>query len=335
MIREAWDAAGVHPRDVRTLDDFAASGAVHRQGRAASLRVTSAAIPYGGLLCVAAERADGDDVDVGHDRRSRRSSPEQWGGGSAGRPAIMYRDFWGMGVRPGDHVALVLFTFRGPDLRLRAERSARCRCSSTSTRPRWNGSASCRSSTAPDRAVQLRRHRSFTPYATSANDAASTRATCSRRTRASSSPANRSVAGPAPLAEQWGVELYEHSAVGDVTASFECRAARRPALLGGHGARRGDLSVDGTRRRWPTASAASSSRPRSTNRVAPLDPLPLRRHRARCAREHMRVRPHARPHVADRPQGRRGGRRRPLCAAGRRVGRDRVGRCVPRSVCSR
>ena len=33
---------------------------------------------------------------------------------AAARPTIITRDFWGMGVRPGDHIALVLFTFRGP-----------------------------------------------------------------------------------------------------------------------------------------------------------------------------------------------------------------------------
>ena len=40
------------------------------------------------------------------------------------------------------------------------------------------------------------------------------------------------------LAARWGVELFEHTSVGDVTAAFECPRARRPPRLGGHGGRR-------------------------------------------------------------------------------------------------
>ena len=74
-------------------------------------------------------------------------------------------------------------------------------------------------------------------------------------------------------------------------------------------------------------SAASSSRPRSTTTIAPLDPVPLRRHRAPDDRA-VRVRPHARADVAGRPQERRDRRRRPFGAADRRVGRGRDGRRV-------
>src|SRR4029079_13699166 len=39
---------------------------------------------------------------------------ERWGGGGGGRPTIITRDIWGMGLRAGERVSLVRFTFRGP-----------------------------------------------------------------------------------------------------------------------------------------------------------------------------------------------------------------------------
>ena len=96
-----WQAAGVTPQDVRSLDDFtrlAPSFDVH------ALR--AAGDPFGGLLCV-----DRDDPGVQGIRVN---------GGSNGPVADCYttsatvcRDWWEMGVRRGDYVAYVQVTSHG------------------------------------------------------------------------------------------------------------------------------------------------------------------------------------------------------------------------------
>ena len=69
LIREAWDAAGVHPRDIRTLDDFRErvpfidKDAVRRFRQRARRSLRRAAVRR-------PRAADRRELDVGHDRRS-------------------------------------------------------------------------------------------------------------------------------------------------------------------------------------------------------------------------------------------------------------------------
>src|SRR5262249_49404227 len=111
LVRETWDAGGVHPRDIKTLDDFR-ERAPFLDKRALRRWRDERGDPYGGLLT-----ADPHDLTAIMSTSGTTGDPtllpEQWGRGSAPR-AVMYRDFWEMGVRPGDRVALVLFTYRGP-----------------------------------------------------------------------------------------------------------------------------------------------------------------------------------------------------------------------------
>ena len=113
LIRETWDAAGVHPRDIRTLDDFRERVPFIDKDAVRRFR-DERGDPYGGLLCVDPTRAHRRELDVGHDRRSRRSCPSSGAAAGSTSPSIITRDLWGWGVRPGDYVMLVLFTFRGP-----------------------------------------------------------------------------------------------------------------------------------------------------------------------------------------------------------------------------
>ena len=59
------------------------------------------------------------------------------------------------------------------------------------------------------------------------------------------------------LAEEWGVELFEHTSVGDVTAAFEC--TRTTACTSGRTPRSSRASTPTAGPRSPTANAASSS----------------------------------------------------------------------------
>src|SRR5204862_2206638 len=104
IVRATWDAARVHPRDIRTIDDFRERAPFLDKDALRQWR-DRCGDPYGGLLTVAPAEltaimstsgTTGDPTLV----------PEQWGLGPAPR-ALMYRDFWGIGVRPGDYVALV------------------------------------------------------------------------------------------------------------------------------------------------------------------------------------------------------------------------------------
>ncbi|HEX5614415.1 MAG TPA: phenylacetate--CoA ligase family protein [Acidimicrobiia bacterium] len=216
LVRHAWDAAGVHPRDVRDLDDFCALAPFVSKDAIRRYRDGSTD-PFGGVLAVplaeltavmSTSGTTGDPTLV----------PEQWGRGRG--PAALSRDFWGMGVRPGDHVALVLFTFRGPTYGFvqgmggipvlfdfdPAEMERFCEAS-LEYRPTglYNfGSALIRAvADACDR-------RGFDPVDvfSSYRGVVFAGEPLGRRSR--------------ELAEAWGIELFEHTGVGDVTYAFEC-----------------------------------------------------------------------------------------------------------------
>ena len=248
--------------------------------------------------------------------------PEKWGGGG-GRPTIITRDFWGMGVRPGDHVALVLFTFRGPTYGLfqglgtvpvlfdfdPAEMERFCELSLALP---------------TDRALQLR----VGAHQRGARRVRAARLRSRGRVRVVQGRRVRGrAAEPACACARRGVGRRAVRAHRHRRRHRRVRVprARRPALLGGHRAGRGPRSRRHRRRGRRRAVRAGRDVAVQPHRAA--DPLPLRRRRAPHARS-VRLRAHARAGVADRAQGRRDRRRRPAGAADRRVGRGRVGRRV-------
>src|SRR5581483_7233402 len=112
LVRETWDAARVHPRDIRTLDDFRERVPCIDKDMLRRFR-DDRGDPFGGVLCVPPPELTGVSSTSGT-TGDPTLVPEQWGGPGLHAPAIITRDLWGWGVRPGDFVALVLFTFRGP-----------------------------------------------------------------------------------------------------------------------------------------------------------------------------------------------------------------------------
>jgi phenylacetate-CoA ligase len=112
LIRETWDAAGVHPRDIGSLDDFRERAPFLSKQAIRDFRDRHGD-PYGGLLCIPESQltaimstsgTTGDPTLV----------PEQWGGGREDRAPALVREFYEMGTRPGDYFTFMLFTFRGP-----------------------------------------------------------------------------------------------------------------------------------------------------------------------------------------------------------------------------
>jgi phenylacetate-CoA ligase len=110
LIRSVWDAAGVHPRDIGTVDDF----------RARVPRITKDDIrwfrnehndSFGGLLCVEPRDLTAICSTTGTTGEST-PFPEQWPTWS--RLASYHARFlWGIGLRPGDRVLCPGSTYRG------------------------------------------------------------------------------------------------------------------------------------------------------------------------------------------------------------------------------
>lgn len=113
LIREAWDAAGITPADVQTMDDFHHKVPFIDKDAVRAYRDRHRD-PYGGLLCL-----DPSDPSARGVFSAIFSTSGTTGDPTpvpyAGRgPSMLVREFWEMGARPGDHFLHCLFTFRGP-----------------------------------------------------------------------------------------------------------------------------------------------------------------------------------------------------------------------------
>jgi phenylacetate-CoA ligase len=218
LIRDVWSTSKLTPNDVKSLDDFYEKVPFISKDTVRHFR-DERGDPYGGLLCLptaeltaimSTSGTTGDPTLVA----------EKWGGGAVGRPAIMYRDFWGMGVRPGDFFSLFLFTFRGPTYGFVQQLGAvpllfdydlaevaRMLRLSIEHRPTamYNFGGTMILATADIAAAAgIDPRDAFASY----KGIVWAGEPLGARARA--------------LATEWGMPLYEHSSVGDVTASFEC-----------------------------------------------------------------------------------------------------------------
>ncbi len=108
LIRSTWDAAGVKPSDIRSIADFREKAPFTDKDAVRQFRDTHND-PCGGLKAVSDEELSivastsgttGDPTPVLIGKRT----PNQIG---------MMRDYWHLGVRPGDFVTRPIFTFRG------------------------------------------------------------------------------------------------------------------------------------------------------------------------------------------------------------------------------
>jgi len=106
LVRETWDAAGVHPRDVRTMEDFTERVPFIDKDAIRHFRDRHGD-PYGGLLCVPERELIAIYSTSG---TTGDPTPTPQGGSKA---SALSREFWELGVRPGDHMVMFLFTFRG------------------------------------------------------------------------------------------------------------------------------------------------------------------------------------------------------------------------------
>ena len=277
----------MHPRDIRTLDDFRERVPFVDKDAVRRFR-DERGDPFGGTLCVPPGRLTGVASTSGT-TGDPTLVPELWDAGPS-TPSIITRDLWGWGVRPGDHIALVLFTFRGPTYGLfqgslgttpilfdfdPAEMERFCELS-LEFRPTavYNfGSVLINAvKAACDR-------RGFDPHDVFASYKGVTFAgePLSPRARA--------------LAESWGIELFEHGNVGDVTGSFEC-----PQHDGLH-FWEDTVLVEGVEGDSPGGERCELVATSLTNHIAPLiryrsdDIVRLSTETCACGRTHARMWP--------------------------------------------
>lgn len=116
LYRDLWREAGVAPDDLQSLDDYRRAVPFVSKDLVRERRAETGD-PFGGLLTCPIE-----DLTAIHSTSGTTGDPtlvgETWGGGGRDGQArgvpVLTRDFWELGVRPGDCVALMLFTYRGP-----------------------------------------------------------------------------------------------------------------------------------------------------------------------------------------------------------------------------
>jgi phenylacetate-CoA ligase len=112
LVREVWGEAGVTPDDVRSIDDFRERAPFIDKNRIRAYRDRHGD-PYGGVLCVPESELRGiysTSGTTGDPTLVPSGAPPEPDGGGRG---LLVRSLWEIGVRPGDHIMVLLFTFRG------------------------------------------------------------------------------------------------------------------------------------------------------------------------------------------------------------------------------
>jgi phenylacetate-CoA ligase len=109
FYREVWDAHGVRPRDIRTLEDFSERVPFIDKDMIRAYRARTGD-PFGGLLCV----PQSDLVSV-TSSSGTTGDPEFFAEVWQDSPPLVthsLRDLWGIGLRPGERVITPPMTFR-------------------------------------------------------------------------------------------------------------------------------------------------------------------------------------------------------------------------------
>ncbi|MFJ3777358.1 phenylacetate--CoA ligase family protein [Streptomyces sp. NPDC090075] len=109
FYRELWDGHGVHPRDIRCLEDFRDRVPFITKDMVRAHRARTGD-PFGGLLCVPVEELTSVSSSSG-----TTGDPEFFAEIWQGAPPLVtaqVRDLWELGLRPGDRVLSPPGTFR-------------------------------------------------------------------------------------------------------------------------------------------------------------------------------------------------------------------------------
>jgi len=111
LIRDAWQEAGITPGAIASMDDFRTQVPFIDKDALRRFR-DDRGDPYGGMLAIdlATPGVFGAIFSTSGTTGDPTLAP------FAGRegPTILAREFWELGVRPGDYFVEMLFTYRGP-----------------------------------------------------------------------------------------------------------------------------------------------------------------------------------------------------------------------------
>ena len=310
LLRETWDAAGVSAADIDSMEDFREKVPFIDKDAIRAFR-DEHDDPYGGLLCIDYDDPKMRKVFTAIFSTSGTTGDPTPAPAAQSRPSFLVREFWELGCRPGDHFMHCLFTFRGPTVHETV---------------RGIGATPVFVDHQPGDVEQLFRFsRELRPtgwYTMSGPLLLMIEQAAAELgvdpAEAFSSYQGVIFAGE-PIgprararAESWGLELFIQTGLGRRRRGDGVLRARRRALLGGHRVRRVTRARRDRARRRRRARRARVDDAARQDRAARA--VPVRRPRPRDARA-VCVRAHPRPHVAARPQGRRGRRRREVGAA--------------------
>lgn len=109
LYRELWDGHGVHPRDIRSLEDFRERVPFITKDMVRAHRARTGD-PFGGLLCVPIEELTSVSSSSG-----TTGDPEFFAEIWQDAPPLVtaqVRDLWELGLRPGDQVLSAAGNFR-------------------------------------------------------------------------------------------------------------------------------------------------------------------------------------------------------------------------------
>jgi phenylacetate-CoA ligase len=112
LIRETWDAAGITADDVQSMDDFHAKVPFIDKDAVRAFR-DRRHDPYGGLLCLDPKMTEVFSAIFSTSGTTGDPTPAPYAGRG---PSMLVREFWELGCRPGDYFTYCLFTFRGPGI---------------------------------------------------------------------------------------------------------------------------------------------------------------------------------------------------------------------------
>jgi hypothetical protein len=146
LIRETWDAAGVHPDDISSIDDFREQVPFIDKDTIRAFR-DRRDDPYGGLLCL-----DPGDPELKKVFSAIFSTSGTTGDPTpapyAGRgPSFLVREFWSWAHDPATISCTACSRSEGPASTTRSGALGRHRCSSTTSPRTWpscsGSAASC------------------------------------------------------------------------------------------------------------------------------------------------------------------------------------------------
>jgi phenylacetate-CoA ligase len=218
LVRQVWDAAGVHPSDIKTMADYVAKAPFIDKDAIREFRDANDD-PCGGIRI-----ADYSEIPhVGFTSGTTGDpTPVPNGKGSAVEVEIL-REFWQAGGRPGDYVTYMMFTFRGGI-----------------SRTNFLGDAGFTPIVAPhDPAIlplmieAIEQYRPSVLYMLSTPMMIGLEAyfeKSAKDPREVFKSIKGAVFGGEPmsprfqaLAKSWGLEIFDYTTFGDVTGAMECR----------------------------------------------------------------------------------------------------------------